>query len=78
MRKQKTFSLPKHPRRGEQKIIVEQEPGGIWMLVINETSAKPLPSLSNPQSPKQVLDALADVSGNKGVADFMAGGYSNS
>ena len=39
----KVFKLPKHPERGEQKIVVERpSPESVWYLVIDKDKSIPL------------------------------------
>lgn len=73
----KTFELPTHPRRGKQKIVVEKpSKDSVWYLVIDKEKAIPLPCLSNPKTPKQVLEVLEDQIGEDGVAQFVIDGFS--
>jgi len=72
----KVFKLPKHPRRGEQKIVVERPKGSVWHLVLDEDKWKPLVNLKNPKSAKEVLDAIAADYGEDMLAQFMMDGYS--
>ena len=76
--KQKIFRMPRNPRTGAvNKIIVEKpSPDSVWYLVIDKSKQKPLVGLKNPTSAKQVLDALADICGQDGVAQYMMEGYS--
>jgi hypothetical protein len=72
-----TFKLPKHPKRGQQQIIIERDSkDSPWLLVIDNDKAKPLIGLINPKSPKDVLDALSKTSGNNAVFEFCSQGYS--
>ena len=71
------FDMPEHPAKGPQKIVVEKEKGGVWMLVVDEEKAKPLPTLDRkPKTAKEVLDALSEVSGDDAVAQFVTQGFS--
>jgi hypothetical protein len=72
----KVFVLPKHPRRDEQKIVVERPKGGVWNLVIDADKWKPLVNLKNPKSAKEVLDAIAAAYSEDMMAQFIMDGYS--
>lgn len=74
----KVFTLPRHPKRGEQKIVIEKPlPGSVWMLVIDNDKYKPLVGLSDgAQTPKEVLDQIEKEYGTDVVGQFVYGGYS--
>ena len=73
----KVFELPKHPTKGEQRIVVEKPaPSSVWYLVLEETKAIPLVNLEKPESAKQVLDELRNLQGEGGVAHFVMNGFS--
>lgn len=78
MIERKVFTLPTHPRRGKQHIVVEiPHPMSVWYLVLDEEKAKPLVGLTKPPtSAKEVLDEFAKEYGEDNVAQFVVQGYS--
>ncbi len=75
---QKIFKLPKHPHRDEQQVILVERPAknSVWYLVVESDKSIPLVNLENPESPKQVLDALKEQCGESAVAQFVMAGFS--
>lgn len=73
----KTFELPTHPTKGKQQIVVEKlASASVWYLVIEPDKSVPLVHLKNPQTPKDVLDAVGKQYSPDWIMQFVAEGYS--
>lgn len=74
---QKKFDLPKHPTKGEQYLLVERPSSeSVWYLVVEPDKSVPLVNLKNPESAKDVMDAVGSQYDQDWIMQFVAGGYS--
>lgn len=74
---QKVFKLPKHPVRGEQKIVVERPSSeSVWYLVIDKDKSIPLVNLKGTLTAKKVIEEAKNQQGEGWLMWYMGNGYS--